>query len=151
MYKEVVGSSPTRGELFSKKFRFGVLFMAHTHIHTSSFHKTLKNGSNCHIYNTNRVIGTEICGMDYVFPPDDLLVGSDNKNTCTCICYIYIYINLIIDMAGCYCLISNYCTKIMTCACSRLKQEWSCGHAIKFRSVSTTTTSHLSWLSALVQ
>ena len=32
--REVVGSSPTRGELFSKKFRFGVLSITHTHIRT---------------------------------------------------------------------------------------------------------------------
>ena len=29
--REVVGSSPTRGELFSKKFPFGALFMTHTY------------------------------------------------------------------------------------------------------------------------
>ena len=31
--REVVGSSPAMGELFSKKFHFGVLFMTHLHTH----------------------------------------------------------------------------------------------------------------------
>ena len=34
-------------------------------------------------------IGTETQGMDYVFPPDDLWFGSDNKN-CNCIVLLYI-------------------------------------------------------------
>ena len=34
-------------------------------------------------------MGTEICGMDHVFPPDDLWFGLN--------------LNLIIDMAGCFC------------------------------------------------
>ena len=35
--REVVGSSPTRDELFSKTFRFGALFMAHMDIFMHAF------------------------------------------------------------------------------------------------------------------
>ena len=52
--------------------------------------KHLKWKQLSYISNTSRGIGTETCWMDYVFPPDDLWFGSDNKN-CTCtVLYIYV-------------------------------------------------------------
>ena len=41
----------------------------------------------------SRGIGTETCGMDYMFPSDDLWSGLNNDNNCTCtVFFIYIYI-----------------------------------------------------------
>ena len=34
-------------------------------------------------------MGTEICGMDYVFPPNDFWFGSDDKNFPCAMLWIY--------------------------------------------------------------
>ena len=76
---------------------------------------------------TSRGRGIETCGIDYVFPPHDLWFGSDNNKNCTRkVIYIHIYY-----WYSRFCLISNHCTKLKNCACTRLQhKEWSCAHAI---------------------